>query len=108
MADRTRKQSDALTDALTRAKVPHRLSLSDIVWLLLTRQPRELSSVKLSRNAKGETQIEVSVYVGNTDEIATVFDAERVAKDIYDRLRSVYPMADGYTGARAKPGEGAA
>lgn len=97
--ERTPKQREALDAALRRSKVPHRLTQSDILWLLLTKQPRELSSVKLTRNAKGDTQIEVSVYPGETDEVATVFDAERVAKDIYDRLRATYPMSDGTVGS---------
>lgn len=97
--ERNPRERDELDKALKRTKVPHKLSLSDIVWLLLTKQPRELSSVKLTRNAKGDTQIEVSVYPGETEELATVFDAERVAKDIYNRLRSTYPMQDGTVGS---------
>lgn len=97
--DKTPRQRDALDEALKRTKVPHKLSLSDIVWLLLTKQPRELSSVKLTRNAKGDTQIEVTVYPGETEEVATVFDAERIAKDIFNRLRATYPMSDGTAGA---------
>lgn len=97
--ERNTRERDELDKALKRTKVPHKLSLSDIVWLLLTKQPRELSSVKLTRNAKGDTQIEVSVYPGETEELATVFDAERVAKDIYNRLRSTYPMQDGTVGS---------
>lgn len=99
--DRTPRERDELQKALARTKVPHKLSLSDIVWLLLTKQPRELSSVKLTRNAKGDTQIEVSVYPGDTEEVATVFDAERVAKDIFNRLRATYPMSDGTVGTPA-------
>lgn len=97
--EKSPRQRDALDAALQRTKVPHKLSLSDIVWLLLTKQPRELSSVKLTRNAKGDTQIEVTVYPGETEEVATVFDAERIAKDIFNRLRATYPMGDGTVGS---------
>ena len=100
--EKTPRQRDARDEALKRTKVPHKLSLSDIVWLLLTKQPRELSSVKLVRNAKGDTQIEVTVYPGETEEVATVFDAERIAKDIFNRLRATYPMQDGTVGAPAR------
>ena len=97
--ERNPRERDELDKALARTKVPHKLSLSDIVWLLLTKQPRELSSVKLTRNAKGDTQIEVTVYPGETEEVATVFDAERIAKDIFNRLRATYPMGDGTVGS---------
>lgn len=77
-----------------------RLSLSEIVELLLTRSGGETSSVTLSRNAKGETQIEVKVRTGDTDEVRTAADAANRARTIYDELRSAYPMASGHTGAQ--------
>ncbi|MGH2835410.1 MAG: hypothetical protein ACRDUT_00130 [Mycobacterium sp.] len=72
-----------------------RLSLSDIVWLLLHREARPLSSVKLSRNAKGDVQPEVSIYHGDLPDGADVFEAERVCVDIFDRLSAKYPTAEG-------------
>jgi hypothetical protein len=59
--------------------------------------------VTLSRNGKGETQIEVTVRTAEVDDLATPQDAERVAQDIYDRLRRVYPLASGTTGATPPP-----
>ncbi len=48
------------------------------------------SSVKLSRNAKGETQIEVKVYSGDTsDDVDT---AKAKAVEVYDSLRTEYAV----------------
>ena len=49
------------------------------------------SSVKLVRNAKGDTQIEVKVYAGDAaDDVA---EAERIARQVYDRLQQQYGVA---------------
>jgi len=80
---------------------PKRLSLSEIVELLLARGGGEHSSVTLSRNAKGETQIEVTVRTGDTGEITTATQASHEAQTIYDQLRSKYVMGNGTTGAVA-------
>lgn len=80
---------------------PKRLSLSEIVELLLTRGGGEHSSVTLARNSKGETQIEVTVRTGETEEVRTAADAALRARAVYDQLRSAYPMASGNTGAQA-------
>lgn len=69
---------------------PTRLSLSDILALMLTRGSGERSSVSLTRNARGETQIEVTVRTGDAETIA---DAERDAREVYDRLRADYPLS---------------
>jgi hypothetical protein len=46
------------------------------------------SSVKLTRNAKGDTQIEVKVRVGDTeDEVET---ARRLAVETYENLRGSF------------------
>lgn len=71
---------------------PRRLSLSQIVELLLTRSAGERSTVSLSRNARGETQIEVTVRTGDDSDVVTVEDAERRAREVYDRLADVYPV----------------
>lgn len=73
------------------AEKPKRLSLSQIVELLLARGDGARSTVTLARNASGETQIEVTVRTGD-DGTATVEDAEGRARDVYDRLRTVYPL----------------
>ena len=72
-----------------------RLSLSDIVWLLLNRERASMSSVKLTRNAKGDTQIEVNVYLHDLEEGSSVFDAERVANEMYERECTKWPTAEG-------------
>lgn len=70
---------------------PKRLSLSEIVALLLTRGG-EHSNVRLSRNAKGDTQIEVVVRTGD-DGIDTIGQAAERARQLYDELCSTYPMS---------------
>jgi hypothetical protein len=82
-----------------------RLSLSEIVRLLLSRTPHDRSSVSLTRNAKGVTQIDVTVRTGDDEDLATPRDAEKHAVEIYERLRARYPMPDGFVGAER---EGAA
>ena len=42
------------------------------------------SSIKLVRNAKGDTQVEVKVYVGDTD--ADVLKARQLAVDTYRQV----------------------
>lgn len=68
-----------------------RMSLSQIVELLLARSPRDHSSVTLTRNAKGETQIEVVVRTGDEGEIVTPDAALVKAKELYDDAREAYP-----------------
>ena len=55
------------------------------------------SLVSLSRNAKGETQIEVAVRTGDTPGVETAADAMAEAVRLYDSLREVYPMTNGPT-----------
>ena len=71
-----------------------RLTLSRIVEMLLTRNT-DHSSVSLTRNAAGDTQIEVTVRTGD-DDTPTVEEAEAKAAAIFDRLASAYPVADGH------------
>lgn len=71
-----------------------RLSLSDVVERL-TEKGGQASSVTLSRNAKGDVQIEVKVYTDET--ILTPADAAKVAADLYDSLAKQY--AYGVNGA---------
>jgi hypothetical protein len=52
----------------------------------------EHSNVELSRNAKGDTQIKVAVRTGDSEGVATIEDAAAKAKEVYDLLRSFYPM----------------
>ena len=74
---------------------PKRLSLSQIVELLLTRGGAgDRSSVTLTQNASGGTQIEVKVRTGDDDEIATVDAATEKATALYEQLRERYPRND--------------
>ena len=65
-----------------------RLSLSDVIERL-TEKGKQASSVTLTRNAKGETQIEVKVHTDDAA-IPTPADAEQVARAIYDSLTETY------------------
>lgn len=76
---------------------PPRMTLGRVVELLLAKGGHAGSSVSLTRNAKGETQIEVVVRTG--DDVPTTTDAELIAQDVFDRLRARYPMSSGYVGA---------
>lgn len=89
---------------VTEPEPAKRMTLSHIVELLLTKAGHDRSSVTLSRNAKGETQIEVVVRTGDSSEVSDVLEAEQRAGDVYDRLRAKYPLATGYVGA-TKPAD---
>ena len=79
------------------AEAPKRLSLSEILELVLTKAGGEHSSVTLTRNAKGETQIEVTVRTGEHGSVTTAAKAAAEAQTIYDGLRAAYPLATGAT-----------
>lgn len=53
----------------------------------------EHHSVELVRNARGDTQIRVSVRTGESG-IETPEDASARAQQLYDHLRSVYPLTE--------------
>lgn len=72
-----------------------RMSLSQVVEHLLNRGSSQSSSVSLTRNAKGETQIEVVVRTDATGDVATIEDAETIATAVYDRLRTAYTFNGG-------------
>ena len=78
-------------------EAPRRLRQSEIIELLLTKAGGEHSSVTLTRNAKGETQIEVTVRTGEHGAVTTAAEAAAEAQTIYDGLRSAYPLAGGTT-----------
>ena len=74
---------------------PRRLSQSEIVERLLhalNRGGQDHSTIELSRNAKGDTQIRVSVRTGEGD-VETVEQARDKAQEQYDHLRDLYPMS---------------
>jgi len=79
-----------------------RPSRADLEWLEATSErPPSESSVELTRNAKGEMQFSAKVYDGDP------LEAERLAKEIANRLRSTYPMRDGTVGSPAVTGKDA-
>lgn len=74
-----------------------KLTQSEIIELLIAAASKagaEHSTVRLSRNAKGDTQIEVSVRTGEGG-IDTVEQARMKAQEEYDHLRKLYPLALG-------------
>ena len=73
---------------------PRRLSMSAMLELLRTRGGHDRSSVSLNRNARGATQIEVTVRTGDGGDVLTIEDAETKAREVYDRLRASYPLPD--------------
>jgi hypothetical protein len=60
----------------------------------------ENAAVSLTRNAKGETQIDVTARTSDGGETTLAGLAKQAAKE-YDAARRAYPMANGHT---AKPG----
>lgn len=71
-----------------------RVTNSEIIRRLLERGGSEHSSVTITRNAKGETQLEVVVRTGEGGEVTTPAQAEQLATEIYDRLRERYPFGE--------------
>lgn len=80
------------TDNASKETPAKRMTLSQVVEHLLTRSSSQSSSVTLTRNAKGETQIEVVVRTDAELGIVTPEDAGEVAGRIYDGLRTAYPF----------------
>jgi len=83
-------------EGLREVPPPRRLTKDEILRAHLERMVAaaggEHSTIKLSRNAKGDTQIEVSVRTGDSEEVATVDDAAAKAKAVYDTLAAFYPI----------------
>jgi hypothetical protein len=83
--------ADRCAEKITAGKRPSR---ADLEWLEATQErPASESSVETSRNAKGDMQFTVKVYD------ADPLEAERIAKEIADRMRRTFPMRDGTVGA---------
>jgi hypothetical protein len=59
----------------------------------LTRGGTEHSSVTLKNNAKGETQIEITVRTGESDEIDTAAKAFAEASRLYLQARETFALA---------------
>lgn len=74
-----------------------RLNLSELARLLIaagSRNAADRSSVRLTRNARGDTQIEVVVGAGEDDADTIETVAERACAT-YDELRGRYPLGGG-------------
>lgn len=123
----------------TDAPRPKRLSLSEILEMVLTRSSSDRSTVGLARTASGEIVIDVKVSAETVEEASATAEAEMArlsllyprseqateptvsltrnakgdtqvdvkgvgwdaAKAVYDKARAAYPMANGLT---ARPG----
>lgn len=71
---------------------PKRLTLSEIVQLLLSRSHADRSAVKLGRDSRGQTVIEVNIRTGDNEDVATIEQAEARALEVFERLRAAYPL----------------
>lgn len=84
-----------------------RISTSDVLDAFLDRMRNDGgtgATVKLTRNAKGDVQIEVSVRTGDTPEITSAEDAAAKARSLYDGLAAIYPMLESPAPAPSKGG----
>jgi hypothetical protein len=73
--------------------------------MLMGRVSAERSSVKLTRNAKGDTQIEVRVAIGE-DGVDTAESANSKAQQIYDALTAKYDIQAGPAVRDYRDGDG--
>lgn len=81
---------------------PQRLSLSETLRLVLTRPATEPSSVTLTRNAAGETLIEVKVKAAEDGGLDAVELAGKQAAELYEQLRVQYPATEAADDASIK------
>jgi hypothetical protein len=73
-----------------------RLNLSELARLLIAQGSRHVadrSSVRLTRNARGGTQIEVVVGAGE-EGLGGVDEVAAKARAVYDELAELYPLAE--------------
>lgn len=82
-----------LSEINRRRERPTYSDLIDRLLSVMTRTAGERSSVKLTRNARGDTQIEVMVRTGEHD-IGSIDGARLEAKRQYDLLAAAYPMLE--------------
>jgi predicted aconitase with swiveling domain len=80
-------------------EAPARMTLGRVIELLTARGTTSSSSVELTRNAKGETQIAVIVRADDSGAIATPDEAYAKAIELYDAARVRYPLSTGHVGA---------
>jgi hypothetical protein len=77
------------------APAASRLSLSEILRMMLTRRAADRSGSKLTRNAKGDYQYEVTVVAGEVDGIDTPEQCVRETMRLADILDDRYPGPNG-------------
>ena len=95
-AEDTTRQVAALREEMRELVESGRLRISEVTRALLAALSKtggEHSTVRLTRNARGDTQIEVFVSTRATEGVVTVDEAVAQAVEVYDRLRAVYPMS---------------
>lgn len=72
-----------------------RLTVSEVARTLLSRTPREMSHVSLTRSTVSpNVGIEVVVYVGESDDLATIEAAKDRCQTLYDELAALYPRVE--------------
>lgn len=72
----------------TEVTRPKRLSLSEILEMVLTRHAGERSSVSITRTASGEVSLDVKVSAENVEDAGATAEAE------YERLAALYPRSE--------------
>lgn len=92
---RDHSDADAAARAATkraRKAAANRLSLSDVLSMVLARRSGASSSVSLTRNARGLTQVAVTVATGEREQDPqTAQEAAEQARELYDALCEQYP-----------------
>lgn len=73
---------------MTAPRKPHP-SMSDVALALANRRTDPVSTVSLTRNAKGDTQITVDV------DAVSVVEAGKLAEKEYRRLCRAFPLREG-------------
>lgn len=81
---------------MTTTETPKRLTLSQIVEMLLARGGRDHSAVSISRTATGTVAIDVTVRTGESEAVATVEQAEAVASAVFERLSERFAEQNGH------------
>lgn len=72
----------------TETPRPKRLSLSEILEMVLTRHSGDRSSASITRTASGEIVIDVKVGAETVDDAGAAAEAE------YERLAALYPRSE--------------
>lgn len=76
------------------ADVTRRLGATEVARRLLERRSTSHSSVNIARSARGVVTLEVSIAVGDGDDVATIDQAVAKAEAIFDGLDERHPFVD--------------